>query len=86
MPTPALDEKPLTDAYTQSMVDAYSYIQKGGSQAGHIPLSEIYSYYLMFEDEMVETKRDFVYLIHRMNQPVLESIAEQHEKAKTGSK
>lgn len=86
MASPALDEKPDSDAYTQAMVDAYKHIQKGCTQSGQIRFSEIYSYYQMFEEDMVETKRDFVDLIQYMNIPHLEFIQEQQEKAKKGSK
>jgi hypothetical protein len=80
MPSPALDDKPDTDAYTDLMVDAYGYIQKGCNDRGMIPISEVHSYYNMFEDSMVETKRDFLYLIYQMNQPVLDQIKERLEK------
>ena len=80
MPTPALDNRPDTDSYTQGMVDAYSYIQKGSNENGTIPISEIFMYYLMFEDLMFEDRQDFVYLITVMNQPMLDIIKERMEK------
>lgn len=82
MPSPALDSQPDTDAYTEQMVNAYSYIQKGSDQNGMIPVSEISAYYSMFEDEIVESKKDFIYLVHVMNQPVLDDIHARAEKAK----
>lgn len=80
MPSPALDENPIRDAYTDLMVTAYTYISKGCTDSGMIPISEIYAYYSMFEDAMVETREDFVYLIHQMNQPNLDIIHERLEK------
>ena len=84
MVSPALDEKPDADAYTDAMVTAYTYIQKGCNTSGVIPVSEIYAYYNMFEDRLVEDKADFIYLIHMMNQPVLDDITAQVEKTKGG--
>ena len=86
MDSPALDSKPETDAYTDSMVSAYTYIQKGCTQNGQLPVSEISAYYSMFEDQLVETPEDFIYLIHIMHQPVIEDMLEQAEKAKNKRK
>ena len=86
MASPALDTKPPTDIYTDFMVAAYVYISKGAAQNGQLPISEIHSYYMMFENEMCETRHDFVYLMHVMNQPNLENISKQLEKLKNGKR
>lgn len=86
MPSPALDDRPVMDTYTTSMVNAYRYIQKGCTEQGTIPVSEIHSYYKMFKKDMCETKRDFILLIDQMNLPLMELIEEEKEKAKAKGK
>lgn len=80
MPTPELDTQPETDTYTDRMVTSFRYIQKGSNESGQIPLSEIYYYYKMFKEDIVETKHDFIYLIYFMNQAILEDYAEKLKK------
>jgi len=64
------------------MVSAYSDIQKGSTERNTIPISEIYAYYKMFRAEIPDSKHEFVYLIHQMNQVLVDMVAEQLDKSK----
>lgn len=81
MPSPALDSKPYADNYTNEMVSAYSYIQKGSDENGNIPVSEVKAYWELFEEDIPEEKHDFVYIMYKMNEAVTEYHAQKMKEA-----
>jgi len=72
---------PFPDPYIDYLFSAFVTLYKSKNESGAIPISEIKAYYEMFEEDIIDSKSEFMYFMQEMNDVMIMDYQDRLEQA-----